>query len=248
MKVLVAVKRVPDGNAPLRLLPDGTGVDLAGMPMRINPFDEAALEAAVQLKESGKVSEIIAVTIGTEACQDALRHALALGADRAIRIDAVGEVESLNAAKLLRALALREQPDFILLGKQSSDSDNAQTAPMLAALLGWPQALFASALTLEHGRAEVTREIEGGQEVLSIPLPVVISADLRLAKPRYLKLPQLLQTKKKPIETLSSADLGIELGKHLSLLQVHTPTARPAPVQVHSAAELIARLCEEGLQ
>ena len=248
MKVLIAVKRVPDGNVPLRLLPDGSGVDLAGMPMRINPFDEAALEAAVQLKESGKVSDIIAVTIGAEACQDALRHALALGADRAIRIHANGEIESLSAAKWLAALARREQADLVLLGKQSSDSDNAQTAPMLAALLGWPQALFASALALEQDRAEVTREIEGGQEVLSITLPAVISADLRLAKPRYLKLPQLLQAKKKPIDIIDCAELGLASPARLTTLRVSPPPARKATIKVSSASELVAHLRREGLQ
>lgn len=247
MKALVAVKRVPDGNVPLRLKADGSGVDLANMPMRINPFDEAALEAAVQWKEAGTISEIVAVSIGGAACQETLRHALAMGADRAILIATEHAPEPLAVAKLLHALAGREQPDLVLLGKQASDDDNAQTAPMLAALLGWPQGLFASNVALENHALQVTREIEGGQEVLALPLPAVISADLRLANPRYLKLPQLLQAKKKTIETLSSAELGVDSAPRLELLGVAPPPPRKPAVKVANAAELIRRLRQEGL-
>ncbi|MDR3412824.1 MAG: electron transfer flavoprotein subunit beta/FixA family protein [Formivibrio sp.] len=247
MKVLVAVKRVPDGNVPLRFKPEGAGLDVAGMPMRINPFDEAALEWAAQAKEAGTISEIIAVSIGGEACQETLRHALALGANRAVRIDTDQPLEPLAVAKLLRALAEREQPALILLGKQASDDDNAQTAPMLAALLDWPQGVFASTLVLENNTLQVTREIEGGQEVLALPMPAVISADLRLANPRYLKLPQLLQAKKKTIETLDPSELGVTLAPRLALLQMApTPARKPAVTLAH-ASELVHRLRQEGL-
>lgn len=247
MKALVAIKRVPDGNAPLRLLADGANVDLAGMPMRINPFDEAALEMAVQWKEAGTISEIVAVTIGADACQEALRQALALGADRAIRIACDQALEPLAVARLLHAIALREKPDLVLLGKQASDTDNVQTAPMLAALLDWPQGVFASALALENNSLRVTREIEGGQETLALSLPAVISADLRLANPRYLKLPQLLAAKKKPIETLPATELCADLAPRLTLLGVtHPPTRRPAR-KVANVAELLACLQAEGL-
>lgn len=247
MKVLVAVKRVPDGNAPLRLKMDCSGVDLAGMPMRINPFDEAALEWAVQRKEAGTISEIVAVSIGGNACQETLRHALAMGADRAFLIAAEHAPEPLAVAKLLRTLAEREQPDLIVLGKQASDDDNAQTAPMLAALLGWPQGVFASNVALENNALQVTREIEGGQEVLALPLPAVISADLRLANPRYLKLPQLLQAKKKTIETLNPSELGVAPAPRLELLGVAPPPARKPAVKVADARELVALLRQEGL-
>lgn len=247
MKALVAIKRVPDGNAPLRLLADGANVDLAGMPMRINPFDEAALEMAVQWKEAGTISEIVAVTIGDDASQDALRQALAFGADRAIRIASDHAPESLAVARLLHAITLRENPDLVLLGKQASDADNAQTAPMLAALLDWPQGVFASALAWENNLLQVTREIEGGQETLALTLPAVISADLRLANPRYLKLPQLLAAKKKPIETLPAAELCAELNPKLSLLGVAHPPARRPARKVVDVAELLACLQAEGL-
>lgn len=247
MKVLVAVKRVPDGNAPLRLKADGSGVDRTGMPMRINPFDEAALEWAVQHKEAGVIGEIVVVSIGAAACQETLRHALAMGADRAILIAAEHAPEPLAVAKLLRALAECEKPNLILLGKQASDEDNAQAAPMLAALLGWPQGVFASTLVLENRTLQVTREIEGGQEVLTLPLPAVISADLRLTTPRYLKLPQLLQAKKKTIATLNPAELGVGIAPRLESLGVAPPPARKPPVKVASASELVALLRQAGL-
>ena len=245
MKALVAIKRVPDGNAPLRLKTDGSGIDLAGMPMRINPFDEAALEIAVQWKEAGRISEIVAVSIGTEACQETLRHALALGADRALRIDAI-QPEPLAVARILRALVEREQPDLILLGKQSSDDDNAQTAPMLAALLDRPQGIAASALAWDD-KLVVTREIEGGQETLALSLPAVISADLRLATPRYLKLPQLLAAKKKTIETLAAQELGGDFSSRLELQKVARPAPRANAKKVNKINELLEHLRREGL-
>lgn len=247
MKALVAIKRVPDGNVPLRLKADGSGIDLTGMPMRINPFDETALESAVQKKEAGALNEIVAVSIGPQACQETLRHALALGADRAIRIDTEAELEPLTVARLLHALVLREQPDLLLLGKQSSDTDNAQTGPMLATLLGWPQGTFASALELSAGQARITREVEGGQEILTLPLPALITADLRLANPRYLKLPQLLQAKKKNIEILAASDLAANSGKCLFVQSVELPSAPRAGKKIRSAAELVDCLKQEGL-
>ena len=247
MKALVAVKRVPDGNVPLRLKADGTGIDLTSMPMRINPFDETALEMAVQWKEAGTIDEIIAVSIGPAACQETLRHALALGADRAVLITTDQQLEPLAIAKLLHAVAERERPDLFLLGKQSSDEDNAQTGPMLAALLNWPQGVFASTLALEGGKIVVTREIEGGQETLALALPVVISADLRLASPRYLKLPQLLQAKKKPVETLPMTALANDLSPRQALVGVTAIPPRKPARKMANVTELLACLKEEGL-
>lgn len=247
MKVLVAIKRVPDGNVPLRLLPDGSGLDLAGMPMRINPFDEVALEAAVQAREAGKVTQIVAVCLGEASAQDALRHALAQGADRAVHLVTEQTLEPLTVAKLLRALVDEEQPDLVLLGRQASDEDNAQTAPMLAGLLGWPQGLFVSALDWQAPQLQVSCEIEGGQETLALSLPAVVSADLRLATPRYLKLPQLLQAKRKPIETHDAGRFGIDLSPRLRRQQLCPPPPRPAAVQVANVAALVAQLRTEGL-
>lgn len=245
MKALVAIKRVPDGNAPLRLKADGSGIDAAGMPMRINPFDETALEIAVQWKEASRISEIVAVSIGTETCQETLRHALALGADRAIRIDTI-QPEPLAVARILRALVERERPDLILLGKQSSDDDNAQTAPMLAALLDCPQGIAASALAWD-GKLVVTREIEGGQETLALSLPAVISADLRLATPRYLKLPHLLAAKKKTIEILAAESFGIDLSRRLERQKVAQPMQLRQQKNINKINDLVECLRQEGL-
>lgn len=247
MKALVAVKRVPDGNVPVRLKPDGSGVDLAGMPMCMNPFDEAALEQAIQWKEAGIVREIVTVSIGSESCQETLRHALALGADRAILISDDTQPEPLAIARLLKALILRESPDLVLLGKQSSDTGCAQVGPMLAGLLGWPQGDFVSAMTLENGQSTITREIEGGQESLALPLPAIITADLRLATPRYLKLPQVLQAKRKPIETLQSTALSPHAPHAIELLQVSSPPPRRPARHTRNTEELLGWLREEGL-
>ncbi len=247
MKVLVTVKRVPDGNVPVRLKPDASGIELAGMPMCINPFDEAALEKAIQLKEAGLASEIIAVSIGNTGCQETLRHALALGADRAIRIDDDSEPEPLGIARLLRTVVERESPALVMLGKQASDSGCGQVGPMLAALLGWPQGDSVSAMRIENDLALVSREIEGGQEQLALPLPAVISADLRLATPRYLKLPQLLQAKKKPIETLIPADPNPAGIRSIETLRVAPPAPRNPARRTRNTAELLGWLRDEGL-
>lgn len=247
MKALVAVKRVPDGKLPLRLKADGAGIDMTGMPMRINPFDETALEAAVQLKEAGLIREIVAISIGPEACQETLRHALALGADRAIRIDSEHSLEPLAVAKLLQIMVEREYPDLVMLGKQSSDNDNAQTGPMLAARLGWPLGAFASTLAFDDKQIVVTREIEGGQETLALTLPAVITADLRLANPRYLKLPQLLQAKKRQIDTLAAATLNCNLECRLEPIKVSAPTPRKPATKVANVTDLLACLHKEGL-
>ncbi len=248
MKALVAIKRVPDGNIPVRLKPDGSGVDMAGVPMRVNPFDEAALEKAIQWKEAGLVEEIVAVTIGDSGSQEALRHALALGADRAVRIDTHSTLEPLALARLLQAIVQQEAPDLVMLGKQSSDTGCAQVGPMLAGLLGWPQGCFASAMQMDAGQLRITREIEGGQETLALPLPAVITADLRLANPRYVKLPQLLQAKKKNIEILAAAELANLPTPDIKTLRVAAPPPRRPARHTHSAAELLNWLRQEGLR
>lgn len=246
MKVLVAIKRVADGNAPAHIKPDGSAIDLTHTPMRINPFDEAALEWAIQEKEAGRISEIVAVSLGDSACQDTLRHALALGADRAIRIDYAEPTQPLFIARQLHALALQEKPGLMLLGKQSSDSGSAQVGPMLAALLGWPQGLYASSIVQQDTQLIITREIEGGQERLSLSLPAVVTADLRLSTPRFLKLQHLLQAKKKPIELLAVAIQ--DKAPAISLLGVTAPPRRRPARRTRSATELLDWLQNEGLQ
>ena len=248
MKVLVAIKRVADGNVPIHIKPDGSAIDLAHTPMRINPFDEAALEWAVQQKEAGKIREIVAISLGDSTCQETLRHALALGADRAIRIDCELPAQPLFVARQLHALTLQEKPELILLGKQSSDNGSAQVGPMLAALLDWPQGLFASSIEQQQPHLIITREIEGGQEQLSLDLPAVVTADLRLATPRFLKLQHLLQAKKKPIELLATAITAPDDNTTLTRLGVTTPPARKPARRTRSATELLGWLQNEGLQ
>lgn len=247
MKALVAVKRVPDGNVPIRIKPDGSSIDLAGMPMCINPFDAAALEQAVQWKENGQIHEILAVSIGNPHCEETLRHALALGADRAIRIEDDSQPEPLAIARQLQALIARESPDLVLLGKQSSDTGCAQVGPMLAALLDWPLGTFVSAMSLADNQLTVTCEIEGGQEMHLLPLPAVLTADLRLATPRYLKLPQLLQAKKKPVETLQATSLAAPAARAVETLLVSPPPPRRPARHTRDPKALLDWLCEEGL-
>ncbi|KPC52970.1 electron transfer flavoprotein subunit beta/FixA family protein [Amantichitinum ursilacus] len=244
MKILVAVKRVVDANVKVRLKADGSDVDVGAAKMSMNPFDENAVEAAVRLKEAGQASEIVAVSVGPAGAQDTLRHALAMGADRAILIDS-GDVaiDALSSAKLLRQVAEREQPQLILLGKQAIDEDAAVVGPMLAALLNRPQAVAASQITVESADTlTVVREIEGGQQTVRVPLPAVVTADLRLNEPRYVKLPNLMQARKKPIETLTPEALGVTLSAHHRLLGVNEPPARAAGQRVNSVEELINRL------
>ncbi len=242
MKILVAVKRVLDYNAKARVNANGTEVDLSNLKMSINPFDENAVEEALRLKEKGLASEVVAVSIGTAASQDVLRHALAMGADRAILVESEDKMQSLHVAKLLQAVALREQPALIILGKQAIDDDAGQTGQMLAALLGCGQGTFASALAVDAGHVTVTREVDGGTETLVLGLPAVVTADLRLNDPRFVKLPNLMMAKKKPLESIPAAELGASPSLALQTLQVAEPPVRTAGVQVASVTELVAQL------
>lgn len=248
MKILVAVKRVVDYNIKVRVKPDGSNVDIEGVKMGINPFDENAIEEALRLKEKGIASEVIAVTLGTSANQDVLRHSLAMGADRAILLETDADLQPLGVAKLLKALVKREQPDLIILGKQAIDDDAGQTGQMLAALLDYPQGTFASALQIEGNEVVVTREIDGGTETLAFELPAVITADLRLNNPRFVKLPNLMMARKKPIETIKASDLGIDAAPRHNLIQVSEPAPRKAGIRVGSVEELLSKLrAHEGV-
>ena len=246
MKVLVAVKRVIDHNVRVRPLPDQTGVDDAGVKMSMNPFDENAVEEALRLKEAGVASEVVAVTIGTPAAQDVLRHALAMGVDRALLVESADALQELAVAKVLRILAERESVQLVLLGKQAIDSDAGQTGPMLAGLLGWPQGTFVSKLQVADGHARVTREIDGGTEEFELTLPAVITADLRLNEPRYVRLPNLMQAKKKPIETIPVEQLGADIVPRLQVLRIAEPPPRRSGIRVASVAELVGRLKDEA--
>lgn len=242
MKILVAVKRVVDYNIKVRIKADGSDVDIEGVKMGINPFDENALEEALRLKEKGIATEVVAVSLGTSVNQDVLRHSLAMGADRAILIEAGTDLQPLAVAKLLKSLVAREQPDLILLGKQAIDDDAGQTGQMLAALLDYPQGTFASTLKIEGNEALVTREVDGGTETIILALPAVITADLRLNEPRFVKLPNLMMARKKPIETINAAELGVNVEARLKLIQVSEPAARKAGIKVGSVEELLNKL------
>jgi electron transfer flavoprotein beta subunit len=249
MKILVAVKRVVDYNVKVRIKPDGSDVDIDGVKMSVNPFDENAIEEALRLKEKGKASEVIAVSLGTSANQDVLRHALAMGVDRAVLVESDTDLQPLGVAKLLKALVEREQPDLIILGKQAIDDDAGQAGQMLAAILGYSQGTFISAIDIEGNEAVVTREIDGGTEKLSLELPAVVTADLRLNEPRFVKLPNLMLARKKPIETLNAAELVPNIAPRLKLLQASEPPARKPGIKVGSVAELLAKLrSHEGIQ
>ncbi len=242
MKILVAVKRVVDYNIKVRIKADGSDVDIEGVKMGINPFDENALEEALRLKEKGIATEVVAVSLGTSVNQDVLRHSLAMGADRAILIEAGTDLQPLAVAKLLKSLVAREQPDLILLGKQAIDDDAGQTGQMLAALLDYSQGTFASTLKIEGSEALVTREVDGGTETIILALPAVITADLRLNEPRFVKLPNLMMARKKPIETINAAELGVNVEARLKLIQVSEPAARKAGIKVGSVEELLNKL------
>lgn len=249
MKILVAVKRVVDYNIKVRIKPDGSDVDIDGVKMSVNPFDENAIEEALRLKEQGKVSEVVAVSLGTAANQDVLRHSLAMGVDRAILVESAVDLQPLGVAKLLKAVVEREQPDLIILGKQAIDDDAGQAGQMLAALLNYPQGTFISALDIEGGEAIVTREVDGGTEKLALALPAVVTADLRLNEPRFVKLPNLMLARKKPIETLNASELAANIEPRLKLLQVSEPPARKPGIKVGSVAELLTKLrSHEGIQ
>lgn len=242
MKALVAVKRVVDYSVKVRVKADGSGVDIGNVKMSMNPFDEIAVEEAVRLKEAGKVSEIVAVSLGEKKCEDVLRTALAMGADRAIHVETDEILEPLAVAKLLQKVAQKESPQILLLGKQAIDDDANQTAQMLAALLGASQGTFAENVDLGENEVLVTREIDGGTETLALKLPAVISADLRLNEPRFVKLPNLMAAKKKPLEKISPADLGVNVETRLKTLKVAEPKARTAGEKVASVEELVAKL------
>ena len=246
MKVLVPVKRVVDFNVKVRVRPDGSGVDTANVKMSMNPFDEIAVEEAVRLKEKGIVTEIVAVSCGVTACQETLRTALAIGADRAILVETDVELQPLAVAKLLQAIAVKEKPQLVILGKQAIDDDANQTGQMLAALLDWPQATFASKIDIAGGTATVKREIDGGLETVAMALPAVITTDLRLNEPRYATLPNIMKAKKKPLDVVKPDALGIDVSPRLTTLKVVEPPKRKGGGKVADAKELVAKLRNEA--
>ena len=246
MKALVAVKRVVDYNVKVRVKADGSDVDIGNVKMSMNPFDEIAVEEAVRLKEAGKVSEIVAVSLGEKKCEETLRTALAMGADRAVHVETDVKLEPLAVAKLLKAVADKENPQILLLGKQAIDDDANQVAQMLAALLNAAQGTFASKVQIEGEEALVTREIDGGEETVALELPAVISVDLRLNEPRFVKLPNIMAAKKKPLEKLSPADLAVDISPRLNTVKFAEPKARQAGVKVADVAELVEKLKNEA--
>jgi electron transfer flavoprotein beta subunit len=246
MKVLVPVKRVVDYNVKVRVKSDGTGVDIANVKMSMNPFDEIAVEEAMRLKEAGKATEVIAVSCGVTQSQETLRTAMAIGADRAILAETDADLQPLAVAKLLKAIADKEQPQLIILGKQAIDDDCNQTGQMLAALLGWPQATFASKLVIEEGKAVVTREVDGGLETLSISLPAIVTTDLRLNEPRYVTLPNIMKAKKKTLDVMTPDSLGVDVAPRLKTLKVTEPAKRTAGTMVPDVATLVAKLRNEA--
>jgi electron transfer flavoprotein beta subunit len=246
MKVLVAVKRVVDYNVKIRVKADKTGVDLANVKMSMNPFDEIGVEEAVRLKEAGKATEVVAVSIGPQQAQETIRTALAMGADRGILVKTDAEVQPLAVAKIFKALAEAEKPGLIILGKQAIDDDCNQTGQMLAALLGWPQATFASKLVIGEGSAQVTREVDGGLQTVEIKLPAIMTTDLRLNEPRYASLPNIMKAKKKPIDEKAPDALGVDVTPRLKTLKVEDPPKRQAGIKVENVQVLVAKLKEVG--
>ncbi len=246
MKVLVAVKRVIDAYVKVRVKADQTGTETTNVKMSMNPFDEIGVEEAVRLKESGAASEIVAVSLGVERCQETIRTALAMGADRGILVETDAELQPLAVAKLLKAVVEQEKPDIVILGKQAIDDDSNQTGQMLAGLLGWAQGTFASRLVFEDGRALVTREVDGGLETVSLKMPIVVTTDLRLNEPRYASLPNIMKAKRKPIDVKTPEELGVDVTPRLSVLKVVEPAKREAGVKLANAAELVARLRDEA--
>jgi electron transfer flavoprotein beta subunit len=246
MKILVSVKRVLDYNVKVRVSPDGRGVDLANVKMSMNPFDEIAVEEAVRLKEAGAATDVVAVSCGTSKCQETLRTALAIGADRAILVESDVELQPLAVAKLLKALVEKEQPQIVFCGKQAIDDDANQTGQMLAALMGWPQATFASKVIVKYNTATVTREVDGGLETLELQLPAVITTDLRLNEPRYVTLPNIMKAKKKPLETIAPETLDVDVTPRLETLAVEEPSKRTAGIRVADVKQLIDKLKKEA--
>jgi electron transfer flavoprotein beta subunit len=253
MKVLVPVKRVLDFNLKVRVKPDGSGVDLSNLKMSINPFDEIAIEEAVRMKEGGgghkqgAAGEVVAVSIGPDQAQETIRNALAIGADRGILVKADGEVEPLAVAKILKAVIEAEKPDLVILGKQAIDDDSNATGQMLAALLDWPQATFASKIVLHDSKATVTREVDGGLQTLDVDLPAIVTTDLRLNEPRYASLPNIMKAKKKPIDVKTAADLGVDTTPRLKTVKTVEPPKRSGGVKVKTADELVGKLKEAGV-
>jgi electron transfer flavoprotein beta subunit len=246
MKVLVAVKRVVDYNVKVRPKSDGTGADLANVKMSLNPFCEIAVEEAVRLKEAGVASEVVVVSMGDKSCQEQIRTALALGADRGIQVNVEGELQSLAVAKCLKAVADKESPELVILGKQSIDSDNNQTGQMFAALAGFSQGTFASEVVVEDGKAQVTREIDGGLQTVELNLPAVVTTDLRLNEPRYASLPNIMKAKKKPLDVFSAEDLGVNTASTVTTLTVEPPAEREAGIKVETVSDLVDKLKNEA--
>ena len=246
MKILVPVKRVVDYNVKVRVKADGSGVDLANVKMSMNPFDEIAVEEAVRLREGGIATEVVVVSCGVTACQESLRAALAIGADRAILVESDADLQPLAVAKLLKAVCAQENPQMVICGKQAIDDDANQTGQMLAALMGWSQATFASKVALNDGKAIVTREIDGGLETLAVTLPAVVTTDLRLNEPRYATLPNIMKAKKKPLAVVKPADLGVDVTPRLTTLKVAEPAKRSAGIRVADVAQLVDKLKNEA--
>ena len=246
MKILVAVKRAIDYNVKARPKSDGSGVELANVKMSMNPFDEIAVEEAIRLQEAGKVTEIIAVSVGPMQCQETLRTAMAMGADRGILVETNEEVQPLAVAKLIKALVDKEQPGLVILGKQAIDDDSNQTGQMLAGLLGWAQGTFAAKVEVGEGSIDVKREVDGGLQSLTLKLPAVVTADLRLNEPRYVKLPNIMKAKKKQLDVFTPTDLGVDITNRLKLVKVSDPPARAGGVKVADVTELVAKLRNEA--
>ena len=246
MKILVPVKRVIDYNVKVRVKPDQTGVELANVKMAMNPFDEIAIEQALRIKEAGGADEVVAVSIGPSQNQETIRTALAMGADRGIHIETPHDIEPLAVAKLLKAVVDKETPGLVLLGKQAIDDDSNQTGQMLSALLGWSQGTFASSLELAGYTAKVTREVDGGLEHIEVKMPAIVTVDLRLNEPRYASLPNIMKAKKKPLDSLAVADLGVDITPRLTIAKVEEPAARAAGIKVADVAELVGKLKNEA--
>ena len=246
MKVLVPVKRVVDYNVKIRVKPDGSGVELANVKMSMNPFDEIAVEEAIRLKEAGKADEIVAVSIGPQKAQETIRTALAMGADRGILVQTDETMEPLAVAKILKAICAEEEPGLVIMGKQAIDDDANQTGQMLAALLGWAQGTFASAVDLGEGKVDVTREVDGGLQTVSLTMPAIVTTDLRLNEPRYASLPNIMKAKKKPLDIKTPADYGVEIAPRLEVLETVEPPKREAGIVVGSVEELVGKLRNEA--
>ncbi|MUZ64997.1 electron transfer flavoprotein subunit beta/FixA family protein [Agrobacterium vitis] len=246
MKVLVTVKRVVDYNVKIRVKPDGSGVELANVKMSMNPFDEISVEEALRLRESGKATEVVVVSVGPAKAEETLRTALAMGADRAILVETDDQVEPFAVAKIIKGVAEAESPDLIIVGKQAIDDDSNQTGQMLSALLGWAQGTFASKIEIGDGKAQVTREVDGGLQTIEIKLPAVVTTDLRLNEPRYASLPNIMKAKKKPLDKKTPADFGVDTAARLKVLKTEEPSGRKAGIKVKSVAELVDKLKNEA--